>query len=177
MASIAQNTKTHAHVILNQFGNFTQEILGVFEAFMSKKDNRTFSEHVKIFKNTIDRYPLTVRSGLHSDLEKQANNLVQKFKKPFIKTQIVLQKYQGKNKKFAGSFVRDLRTALHLEKFFPNLIVELTSLEKEAIAQSDVKLVNVIKRLKKYIDQKKTAWNRKSQVELFSALCRRMDKR
>jgi len=175
MASIAQNTNPHAHIIINQLGSFAQEILSVLEAFLSKNDNKTYSEHMKIFKNTIDKHPLMVRSELHSDLEKRANSLVQEFKRPFVKTQAVLKKYQGKNKGSAGNLVKDLKTALPLKEIFSNLKVKLTILLKKAKDQGDVKLANIINPFIKYIEKKETTWNGMSQIQLFTTLCRRMN--
>jgi len=174
MVSIAQNTNTHAHIIITQFGNFVKEMLGQFDAFVSTNDTKTFPKYVEIFTKIIDKHPLTVRSGLHSDLEKEANILVQKFKQPLIATQKLLQKYRGK-KNCTASFIKDLKTTFPMPGFFLSLKEELNTLREKAIAQRDTKTINITKRFIDYMDQRKKDWDKTSKIGLYSALCRRMN--
>jgi len=185
VVSIAQNTNTHAQKTpaenLMEFGNFFIEMESNIKMFLNKKDSRSYLKHINSIDKTIDKYQLAVRSKLQSDLDKEVNRIVQEFKEPFFLTQTVLKKYLGKTaKRYAHELIRDLRPILGanpLVQIFSNLQKKLTTLLKKAIAQNDAQLANVTQRFINYIDQQKAAWNGMSQIELFSALCRRMDKR
>jgi len=172
---IPQNTIAHAHIIINQFGKLVQEMIYNVDTFLDKKNKQRYCDHVKIIDQTMNKHPLTIRSSLQSELEKQANSIGQEFKKPFIAIQRVLQKYQGKNKKFAGSFVKDLGVAFPVEQFFLKLKTELMGLKKNAIKQDNIELIKTVNRFIAYIDQKIIIWRQKSQLELFGALCQRME--
>ncbi len=177
IVSITQNADASAHIIIDQFHILVEKMVGNLNLFLSKKDKRTYREHMKIFNETIERHPLAIRSELKSDLDIEANKIVQKFEKPFFHAKTVLQEYQGKDKKFVGRLVKDLKEALPFEKFFVSLKKELITLQKKAITQNDARLVNIIKRFIKYIDQERSTWKKKNQIELFTALCRRMNQR
>jgi len=177
--SIPQNTIAHAHIVINRFGKFTQEIFENIDTFFSKKGKKTYRDHVQTMDETMDRYFFIIRSvpQPESELEKEAWSIAQEFRKPFIETQNVLQKYRGKNKGFAGNLVKELRAALPLDQLFPKLKSKLTFLQEKAIRQNDIELAKTIKRFVAYIDQKAVIWSKKSQLELFGSLCRRMELR
>jgi len=177
--SIPQNTIAHAQITVNRFGKLTQEMFENLDKFLSKNDKKTYQEHVEIIGKTVNKCFLTIRSALQSEseLEKEANSIAQEFITPFIEAQSVLQKYRGKNKGFAGNLVKELRKALPLGQLFPKLKTKLIHLKEKAIQKNDIELAKTIKRFIAYVDQKIIIWNKKSQLELFSALCRRMELR
>ncbi len=177
--SMPQNTIAHAHDIINQFGKFIQEMVNNVDTFLSKKDKNSYWQHMQIINQTMNRHPLPIRSAFQSEseLEKEATSIAQDFRKPFIETQGVLQKYRGKNKGFAGNLVKELRAALPLGQLFLKLKTKLMHLKEKAIRQNDIELVKTIKRFITYIDQKIIVWSKKRPLELFSALCRRMELR
>ncbi len=179
IANIPQNTIAHAHVIINRFGRLTQEIFDNLNKFLSKNDRKTYRDHMQIMNKIMSKYSLTLRSVSQpgSELEKDATDLAQDFRKPFIETQSVLQKYQGKNRGFAGNLVKELKEVLPLKQLLPELRTRLTHLHKKAIQQNDIELAKTIQRFIAYIDQQIATWSNKRPLELFSALCRRMELR
>jgi len=175
IASIPQDTIAHAHIIINQFGRLVQEMVRNLDTFLSKNDTNSYREHVKIIDKTMNKHPLSVPSAFQSELEKLATSIAQEFIKPFMQTKNVLRKYQGKDKRFAGDLVKELRVTLPLGQLFPKLKTRLKYLKEEATRQNDIELTKTIKRFIAYIDQKEIFWRKKSPLELFSALCRRME--
>ena len=179
MMSIPQNTIAHAHIIINRFGRLTQEIFVNLDKFLSKNDKKTYRDHVQIMDKTISKYLLPFRSelSLDSELEKEATSIAQDFSKPFIATQKVLEKYQGKDKRSAGDLVKELREALPLDQILPKLKTRLILLQKKATKQKDIELAKTIKHFVAYINKQIATWSNKSLLELFIALCRRMELR
>ncbi len=183
ITSIPQNTIAHAHVIINRFGKLTQEIFVNLDKFLSKNDKKTYRDHVQIMDKIISKYllpfrlPSNSKLPLDSELEKEATSIAQDFSKPFIATQKVLEKYQGKDKRSAGDLVKELREALPLDQILPKLKTRLILLQKKATKQKDIELAKTIKHFVAYINKQIATWSNKSLLELFIALCRRMELR
>jgi len=179
ITSMPQSTVAHAHDTINQFGRLVQEMIHNFDTFFSIKDKNPYWKHVQNIDQTMNKHPLIIRSAFQpaSELEKDATSIAQDFRKLFIETQILLQKYRGKNKGFAGDLVKKLKVTLSLDQFFSKLRTRLICLQKKASQQNDIVLIKVIERFVVFIDQKRAVWNKKKPLELFSALCRRMELR
>jgi len=175
LISTASMAQASAHIIIGEFSGLVQAIVRNLQTFLSKNDNKTYAAHMKIFDQTIEKHPLTFRSGLHSDLEKKADNIVQKFKKPFIEVRRVLKEYEDRKRDGARNLIKDLRKVLPIKQLLPALRTRLLALKQQARAENDIKLVKTIKWFIAYIDSEKKAWEKRSQFELFGVLCRRMD--
>ena len=175
VVSIAQNIDASAYKSIGEFANVTKMCIDTFDSFLNKNDKRPYREFVETLRKIIETHPLTVRSELlQSDLDREANKIVQEYKKKIYLIKTILQKHLVE--KNALKLASELKK-IKIEEVFGKLKKALGNLQKKATAQNEMRLVNMINRFIKYIDKQKAAWNKRKPSEIYSAICKRMKPR
>lgn len=175
VVSITQNIDASAYKNIGEFANVTKMCIDIFDSFLSKNDKRPYREFVETLRKIIETHPLTVRSELlQSDLDREANKIVQEYKKKIYLIKTILQKHLVE--KNALKLASELNK-IKIEEVFRKLKKALNDLQKKATAQNEMRLVNMIDRFIKYIEKEQAAWNKKKPSEIYSAICKRMKPR
>lgn len=179
--STAYNTHAATSTdIIKNLGVFINKIEQQFVVFFDRRNSTSYRSCVNSMDSILNTYQtqlnVTTRSATNT-LQKKAQQIAQYTYHQFNLAFDVIKDYNGKSKDYATDLASKFKRVFDFNRTFNNVKSKLQSLLTQAEKQQDSNLTGIIKRFIAYINQKRNEWGRKSSLDLFTGLCRRMDHR
>lgn len=173
IAHAAENEAT-----MKDFGAFVLAVEEKFTNFFSQTNKTSFNAYIIALENLFNDFKrkieATISRGTSDDLTKEINDVIDYALRQFNIACNIMKKYNGKPSSEAPNFGAEIKRDFNTDKVFGEIVAKLKVLKCKATQANEEELAKKIEMVIKMIEQKRKAWNTKSDWSLLAGLSYRM---
>lgn len=176
VTGVYANNADNERMVVN-FDKFIRAVEGNMSKFFNACNKTAYNTFVIEFEKIILAFKRTIEPatrGTGDALTKELYDIIDYALQQFDIAYSIIKKYNGKPAKEAFAFSAEIKKGFNPEKVFGEIITKLKTLKTKATQANDNVLADKIQVIICEIEQKKKAWNAKSEHTLFAGLAARM---